>query len=208
MISQLDLSDARWEVFYPAHNRWYAAKVPGCVHTDLLRNNLIPDPFFGANEKSLQWIERENWAYRAAFEISPQSLSEEHLELIFDGLDTLATITVNGELIGRSDNMFRAYRFPVKGNLRPGTNRLEITFATTLDYLLTHEAWQPVKERNDPVGGRSRIRKEQCQYGWDWGPRFVTCGVWQPVRLETWSNARLDHVHLRQHHLADGSVSL
>jgi beta-mannosidase len=199
---------ANWEFFHPDSNRWLPAKVPGCIHTDLLRHGLIPDPFYGDNEKRLQWIERLDWEYRTTFDVDAATLAGEEIDLVAEGLDTLATLTLNDEVVARTENMFCGFRFPVKARLRAGRNALHIRFATTLDYLKAHEAWQPVKERNDPVGGRSRIRKEQCQYSWDWGPRFVTCGVWRPIRLEAWSGNRLDGVHVAQTHARDGSVAL
>ena len=208
MIRRMDLNGAAWEFFHAETDRWLAATVPGCVHTDLRRHDLIPDPFYGENEKLLQWIERRDWRYRATFEADDSIFAESEIELVFDGLDTLATISVNGAVVGRTENMFCGFRFSVAQQLKRGCNLLEIVFANTLDYLRTHEVWQPVKERNDPVGGRSRIRKEQCQYSWDWGPRFVTCGVWRPVRLEGWSRNRIESVRVDQIPVPDGSVTL
>jgi beta-mannosidase len=208
MIQRIDLCGSAWEFFHAELGRWFSAIVPGCIHTDLRRHNLIPDPFYAENEKSLQWIERLDWRYRTRFAADAALAAQSEVELVFDGLDTLATISLNGEVVGRSENMFCAVRVPVKPGLRPGENTLEIGFANTLDYLRAHESWQPVKERNDPVGGRSRIRKEQCQYGWDWGPRFVTCGVWRPARLEARSSNRIESVRVNQNHQADGGVLL
>ncbi len=199
---------SNFEFHYAENDTWLPARVPGCIHTDLLRHGLIQDPFFGRNETTLQWIERRDWRYRARFDFSGDLAAAGQVDLVFDGLDTLAELKLNGISLGRSENMFIAYRWDVRGLLRPTGNLLELVFHNTLDYLRAHEAWQPFRERNDPVGGRSRIRKEQCQYAWDWGPRFVTCGVWRPIRLESWSGARLDEVALRQEHCADGSVRL
>ncbi len=208
MIRHLDLCGTAWEFHYPEQNRWYPARTPGCIHTDLRRHGLISVPFYGENEKALQWIERLDWCYRTRFAVDAALKAETEIELVFDGLDTLATVTLNGMVVGRTENMFCGYRFAVGPLLKLGENSLEIVFANTLDYLCQHEAWQPVKERNDPVGGRSRIRKEQCQYSWDWGPRFVTCGVWRPVRLEATSGNRLASVRVQQTHAADGSVTI
>ena len=208
MILRIDLCRAAWEFCHAESGRWYSAQTPGCIHTDLLRHGLIPDPFYGENEKNLQWIERLDWRYRTSFEVGAEFLVQSELDLVFDGLDTLATVSLNGQVVGRTENMFCGARFPIAKQIRPGTNALEILFANTLDYLREHVAWQPVKERNDPVGGRSRMRKEQCQYSWDWGPRFVTCGVWRPARLEAASGNRIESVRVDQTHEADGSVTL
>jgi beta-mannosidase len=199
---------SNFEFYHAESDTWLSARVPGCIHTDLVHHRLIPDPFFGRNEVALQWIERRDWRYRARFDIPEEVAAAGSVDLVFDGLDTLAEVTLNGITVGRSESMFIAYRWDVRALLRPTGNQLELVFRNTLDYLREHETWQPFRERNDPVGGRSRIRKEQCQYAWDWGPRFVTSGVWRPVRLEAWSGARLDDVRLCQEHLSDGAVRL
>ena len=105
--------------------------------------------------------------------------------------------------------MFHPVAYDVRSALVDGVNELEITFANTLDYLEAHREWQPFPERNDPVGGRSRIRKAQYHYSWDWGPRFVTCGVWRPIRLVGWTGGRLGDVGVWQnHHEAGVTLSI
>ncbi len=208
-MTTLDLTSpaATWTFQDPRTRRWHAATVPGCVHTDLRKHALIPDPFYGRNELDLQWIEETDWTYRADFTVPAAALSEEELDLCFDGLDTVATVTLNGTEILRSENMFHSHRLPVKPLLRRGRNRLEIRFGSALDYIRTTRADYSTKESNDPVGGRYRIRKQQSQFGWDWGPRFVTAGVWRAVRLEAWSANRIETVALTQTHTA-GRVEL
>jgi beta-mannosidase len=200
--------NSSWEFYHAESKRWYPARVPSCIHTDLQRNGLIPDPFFGDNEKRLQWIEQRDWTYRLVFEPAAGLFEQEEVDLVCEGLDTLATLVLNGETIGRTENMFCGFRFAVRAHLHPGRNTLEVTFASPLPYLQARQAWQTVKERNDPVGGRSRIRKEQRQFGWDWGPPLVTCGVWRALRLEAWSGPRLAEVRIRQHHDGEGAVAL
>jgi beta-mannosidase len=197
-----------WSFHSVAKDAWLPATVPGCIHTDLLRNGLIPDPFYGNNEAGLQWIEREDWTYRCSFRVDAAMRQQEFIELVAEGLDTLATVRLNGAVIGATENMFCATRFPIRSLLRDGANELSIEFHNTLDYIARHADRQPFPERNDPVGGRSRIRKAQYQYSWDWGPRFVTCGVWRPLRIEAWSGCRLDSVQVRQEHRPNGEVDL
>jgi beta-mannosidase len=204
----IDLSQSKWTFLEPDSRRWLAAVVPGCVHTDLLRHALIDDPFYGRNELDLQWIEERDWRYRCEFKVNKQTLAEDRVDLIFEGLDTVATVLLNGTEILRSDNMFHAHSVPVKALLKNGINRLEFEFGSSLKYLRTTRTDFSTMESNDPVGGRYRIRKEQCQFGWDWGPRFVSAGVWRAVRLEAWSNNRLECVHLTQTHGDDGSVAI
>ena len=187
-----------WTFLDPRSGLWLAAHVPGCIHTDLLRHKLIPDPFWGSNEKDLQWIEERDWTYRCEFQ-APDA-GHEHLDLLAEGLDTLATITLNGRPIARTDNMFLGHRFSISEAISPGKNTLEISFASPLKYIRAHQKPTDFAEWNDPVGGSSLLRKEQCSFGWDWGPRFATCGIYRPIRLEAWSGNRIESVLITQSH--------
>jgi len=202
-MHQLDLSSLPWTFHEPRSRRWLPARVPGCIHADLLRHRLIPDPFRACNELGLQWIGQTAWTYRAEFKVPEAFHTEEHLDLVLEGLDTVATIKLNGKPLLRSDNMFHIHRLPVKQLLRRGTNRLEAAFHSAEEYIRTHRTEFTTKEYNDPVGGAVRIRKQQCQFGWDWGPRFITAGFWRPVRLEAWSANRFASVRIAQEHKAD-----
>ena len=205
----LPLGPAAWQ-FRDATQRspWAAAVVPGCVHADLRRAGVIPDPFWGTNELGLQWIEERDWEYRATFNLPAEMLAEETVELVADGLDTLATVSLNGREIARTENMFIGYRWPVRQHLRPGRNELTIRFASAMEYIRTHRLSHRPREFNDPVGRSQVMRKQQCQFGWDWGPRFVTAGIWRDIRLEGWSRNRLEGVRLTQEHAPEGDVTL
>ena len=120
-----------WAFFEPKSSHWLTAKVPGCIHNDLLHKR-IPDPFWGSNERELQWIEEEDWNYRCRFAVKADFCNYEHIELVAEGLDTVASIRLNGENIGWTENMFVAHRFDVKQALRPGRNILEIRLAALL----------------------------------------------------------------------------
>ena len=210
MSSQpMTLAPAAWR-FRDATSgsEWRTAVVPGCVHRDLLRHRLIPDPFWGTNETGLQWIEEHDWEYRTSFTAPKALLSEEVVELVADGLDTVAAVSVNGRAVARTDNMFVGYRWDVKPLLRPGKNDLLIRFGSAMKYIRTHRTAHKPREFNDPVGRCTVIRKQQCQFGWDWGPRLVTAGIWRDIRLEGWTGNRLDSVRVTQEHRADGSVVL
>jgi len=208
-MPQLSLSSAAWRFRdVTAGGPWHPAVVPGCVHQDLRRLGLIPDPFWGCNELDLQWIEEHDWEYTAKIDVPAALLSEEMVELAADGLDTVATVTLNGHVIGRTENMFTEHRWAVRKYLRSGANELTIRFGSALRYIRTHRRDHQPKEFNDPVGRSQVIRKEQCQFGWDWGPRFVTAGIWRDLRLESWSRNRLEDVRVGQTHEADGSVTL
>lgn len=193
-----------WELQSPDSTRWLAAAVPGCVHTDLRRHELIPDPFYGRNELDLQWIEERDWNYRLPFVPAAGVLQQQEIELVCEGLDTIATVSLNGEVLLQCENMFHRHRLPVKDKLREGENLLEIRFGSALEYIRTHRTdFSPPREFNDPVGNCVRIRKEQCQFGWDWGPRFVTAGIWRPIFLEGWSDNRIESVFIEQTHAPD-----
>jgi len=201
-MKTLPLASAAWN-FRDVTRRsaWRAAVVPGCVHTDLRRHGLIPDPFWGSNEEQLQWIGAHEWEYRASFTVPAALRSEEVVELVADGLDTLATVVLNGCEVARTENMFIGYRWNVKPLLRAGRNELLVRFGSAPEYIAAvRPEHRPPIEFNDPVGGCTRIRKQQCQFGWDWGPRFITSGIWRDIRLEGWTGNRVESVLVTQVH--------
>ncbi|MDI6046534.1 beta-mannosidase [Flavobacterium yafengii] len=172
-----------WQFRQEKTVKWNAATVPGEVHTDLLNNKLIPDPFFRDNEKKLQWIEKKNWEYKTSFQVTPEALKKKNAALVFDGLDTYATVYLNGKLILKANNMFRQWRVDVKKYLHPGTNKLVVVFVSAqnvVDLLAKRDL--PFVIPDNP---RLYARKAQYHFGWDWGPKFTTCGIWKEVRLET-----------------------
>ncbi len=168
------------------------ATVPGCVHTDLMAAGLIPDPYQGRNETRLGWIGRTRWSYTTAFDAAALA-GAERVDLECEGLDTVATVLLNGEPVGESRNMHRSHRFDLRGALRPGGNELRVDFASPYGY---------AEALRDELGERPNaypepfpfIRKMACNFGWDWGPTLVTSGIWRPVRLHAWSTARLARV--------------
>jgi beta-mannosidase len=180
-----------------AENGWLPATVPGDVHLDLLANKKIPDPFFRDNEAKLQWIEKESWEYRLNFDVTPALLARSNVDLVFDGLDAASTVYLNGVQVLSADNMFRVWRVPVKGHLHPGKNLLRVVFPPPLKAAAEVAAGDPwrVKSKTDE---KTYIRKAAYEYGWDWGPRFVTSGIWRPVRLEAWDKLRIADFAIRE----------
>jgi beta-mannosidase len=176
---------------------WHPAKVPGDVHLDLLDNKLIPDPFYRDNEAKLQWIENADWEYRTTLQMSPETLSHQHVEVVFEGLDSAADIYVNDRLAMHADNAFREWRIDAKTQLKPGANQLRIVFPSPIKAAATVAAKDPWRARTR-TDEKTYIRKPAYEYGWDWGPRFVTSGIWRPAHLETWDAARIDNVYIRQ----------
>jgi beta-mannosidase len=160
-----------------ADNGWLPATVPGDVHLDLLANKKIGDPFYRDNESKLQWIEKEGWEYRLNFEATPALLSRANVELVFDGLDGAAEIYLNGTLVQKTGNSFRTWRVPAKSALRASKNELRVVFPSPLkaaDAAAASDPWQPKTK----TATKTYLRKPAYEYGWDWGPRFVTSGIW------------------------------
>jgi len=172
---------------------------------DPFRNGLIPDPFWGANERHLQWIEERDWIYRIEFDL--QIPDFENIELVAEGLDTVTEIRLNAGLVARTDNMFTGYRYDIRPGLKLFGNILELEFASPLRIIRERQKTADAEEWNDAIGGSSHLRKEPCSFGWDWGPRFATCGIYLPIGLEAWNHNRIETVKIRQVH-AHGGVEL
>ncbi|TAD86669.1 MAG: glycoside hydrolase family 2 protein [Bacteroidetes bacterium] len=173
-----------WQFSQQGTTRWHKAKVPGTVHTDLLANKLIPDPFYRDNEKNLQWIDKENWDYRTSFSASASILNKKTCQLVFDGLDTYADVYLNGQLILSANNMFRQWRVDVKQLLK-AENQLLIRFASAKNKV--EEAAKLKQPFVLPDNPRVYARKAQYHFGWDWGPIFITCGIWKNVSIEAYN---------------------
>ena len=173
-----------WQFRQAGTTKWNAAKVPGEVHTDLLDNKLIPDPYYRDNDKKLQWIEKKDWEYKTSFSVNPSILKQKKAELVFDGLDTYAKVYLNDKLVLKADNMFRQWRVDVKKIIKPGNNKLVVVFQSAqnvVDSLAKKDL--PFVIPDNP---RVYVRKAQYHFGWDWGPKYTTCGIWKEVRLETY----------------------
>lgn len=164
------------------------ATVPGTVHTDLLAARLIPDPYLDLNEIALDWVGRCDWRYELSFDWHDGGATS--VDLVCPGLDTFAEIVLNGAIIGETANMNREYRFDIRGLLREGTNTLSVLFEsawTRGEALAAHYEPRP----NNYPGPANLMRKMACNFGWDWGPTLVTAGIWKPIRIESWTAARL-----------------
>lgn len=197
-----------WEFRQSDSEQWLPASVPGGVHTDLLALGHIPDPFVADNEKRVQWVAESDWTYRLLFSCSHELFSQNKIFLICDGLDTLTTVVLNGNELGRTDNMFRRYEWEVKGLLNPSeTNELTITFLSTVKYIAEKQSIRPLFGVMQAIPGSPHLRKAPCQFGWDWGPQLPPVGVWKDIRLEGYSNARFSNVHIQQKH-EGGNVAL
>jgi beta-mannosidase len=191
---RLNLGGA-WRVSQKGKGDGIPATVPGCVHTDLLAAGKIPDPFYRDNEKQVQWITEADWVYERSFNVPKAVLKNDFVLLRCEGLDTVATIEINGTEVGRADNMFRVWEFDVRNVLRAGGNNIRITFGSPLAYISKNESSAP----NSWVRGRAWIRKEPCSFDWDWGPDLASSGIWRAITLETFNRARIADVLVEQH---------
>jgi beta-mannosidase len=203
-VSVMDLKEG-WHFRQVPDGAWRRAAVPGCVHTDLFARGLIPDPFYADNEKNLQWIENEDWEYRLTFDADAALLARERIELDFEGLDTYADVFLNDSLLLRVDNMFREWRVGCNGVLRQGANELRVLFHSP--ERTVRERWATL-DRELPGGSRVLTRKAAYHYGWDFGPRFVTSGIWRPVRLVSWDAAKIEDLWIVQRKVTAESSDL
>jgi beta-mannosidase len=203
--SYRNLSSENWTFNKQNETKKHKATIPGTVHTDLYLNQLIPDPFFGANEKQLQWIENENWEYESTFSLSEKEISNENIELEFDGLDTYATVYINGKMVLEADNMFRKWVVSAKNHLKKGKNHLKIVLQSAVQKGKVEASKLPYTL---PEKERVFVRKAQYQFGWDWGPRFVTAGIWKKVQLKFWNSATIENIKFSQLELNDKKAIL
>jgi beta-mannosidase len=199
-----------WTFRQEGKTEWHAATVPGTVHTDLMKNKIIEDPFYRLNEHDVQWIDKVNWEYKTVFNADEHILQRDRVQLDFKGLDTYAEVYVNGTLVLQADNMFREWQPEVKEYLTEGENELRIVFRSPVTEGLkkydSNELVIPVSdndlaETGEVEGGKKvsvYTRKAGYHFGWDWGPRLVTSGIWRPVYLKAWNEARIESMQILQ----------
>ncbi|KAJ5554600.1 hypothetical protein N7513_004559 [Penicillium frequentans] len=168
------------------------AQFPTNVHLDLMKHNKIPDPYIGLNEYHVQWVGEQKWLYKTQFHTEMDSSHEQGRKYIlrFEGLDTFATVSLNGHNILESDNMHRTYRVDIADTIQKGANTLEILFDVPLvrgQKLLEQYGHHTVQFNGSTEKSRVFVRKAQYHYGWNWGPELTTCGPWRPIILEEYS---------------------
>ena len=193
-----------WEFKKVTDSVWQSATIPGNVHSDLLDHNLIQDPFIGDNEKNLQWISESDWEYKTTFSINEETLQKKNIELNFEGLDTYASVYLNESLILKANNAFREWNIDVKSLLKP-ENELRILFDSTSKFEEAEKAKLPYEL---PEGERVFTRKAQFQYGWDWGPKLNTSGIWKPIKTTAWNNFKIEDTFVKQVSLNDSIAEL
>jgi beta-mannosidase len=208
----------QWEFKAAEEEGWLPATVPGTVHTDLLANGLIEDPFYRLNEKQLQWIDKKNWIYRCYFQLDSALLNKERISLEFQGLDTYADVYLNGRPILLADNFFRRWETDIKPHLRADSNELYLLFHSPtqigLEKLGAHGYGLPAindQSENGEMGDKKVsvfVRKPGYHFGWDWGPRLVTSGIWRPILVKAWDEARLTDAYFYQQSISAEQAQL
>ena len=197
-----------WNFRQARGTNWYEATVPGTVHTDLMDNKLIDDPFYRLNERGVQWVDKEDWIYRTTFDVTPELLAKKNIVLHFEGLDTYADVTLNGKKILSADNMFCEWQVDVRSLLKEHGNELQVYLHSPIKIAMPK--WEAVpfqyrssNDQSENGGLLNRkigvfVRKAGYHFGWDWGPRLVTSGIWRTVSLEAWDEARINDVFYNQ----------
>lgn len=186
--------DTDWSFKSENGEKWLSATVPGNVFTDLLDHQLIANPFIQQNEAKVQWVSDSSWVYRTSFDIDKTTLRKKHIMLNFEGLDTYANVYLNDSMILSSNNAFRTYSVPVKPLLTE-KNELKILFKSTSRI---EEKQKRSLAYELPEGNRIFTRKAQFQYGWDWGPKLNTSGIWKEISLKAWDHMLISNIYIEQ----------
>ena len=206
-VVRMEISNG-WNFCQARLNLWHPAVVPGVVHLDLMRNKIIDDPYLGLNERGVQWVDKEDWIYETSFDLSDSILHKENIYMVFEGLDTYADIYLNDSKILVADNMFREWQADVRSLLKEHGNELQVYLHSPIKVAMPK--WEAVpfqyrssNDQSENGGLLNRkvgvfVRKAGYHFGWDWGPRLVTSGIWRPVALEAWDEVRIDDVFYNQ----------
>ncbi|MBN1820383.1 MAG: glycoside hydrolase family 2 protein, partial [Prolixibacteraceae bacterium] len=214
------LISSNWQFRQVGTNEWMPATVPGTVHTDLLANKKIEDPYYRLNELDMQWIDKVDWEYKTTFNVDKETLGAGRIALDFKGLDTYADVFVNGNKVESTDNMFREYLLDVKDFVKEGENELHIVFRSpVIEGLKKYDAQGyviPVSDNDQAVRGQVEggkmvsiyTRKAGYHFGWDWGPRLVTSGIWRPVYLKAWDEARIENIQIVQNSVTEEKATM
>lgn len=206
MTEQVNLGGA-WRMREADSQTWHSAHVPGSVYADLMADGTMPDPFWRENELDAFERMKKDYVYQRTFTVTEAQLAHAHVELVCEGLDTLAHVSLNGREIAFADNMHITWVWNVKEQLHAGKNTLEIRFDSPILYCAKKAEEAPGWESSDATPGFRHLRKAHCMFGWDWGPRLPDAGIWRPIFLRTWDTVRLENaLMLQAHH--DGVVDV
>ena len=201
-----------WQFSQGLKNEWKSAIVPGTIHQDLINHDLLPNPFYGLNESKIQWVESLDWEYKTTFLVTKDQLMHGEALMYLEGLDTYADVYLNGSLLFKADNMFVGYKKEVMSQLREGENHLHIYFHSPINYVLPQWASNgfDYPADNDHYDKKLSIftRKAPYSYGWDWGIRMATSGVWRPISITFYDVARIEDVYVNQKSITTDKASV
>ncbi len=209
-----------WKFRNANQKNWYAASVPGTIHTDLIQNKIIEDPYFRLNERAVQWVDKEDWIYETTFTVPKEILNKQNINLTFYGLDTYADVYLNGKKVLEADNMFREWKLSVKDLITNSENTLRVYLHSPIKRTMEICDSSAIKYKGTDASDLSQIggvfdkklspyvRKAGYHFGWDWGPRIVTSGIWRPIVLEGWDNSRIENVQIVQHDVSSKSATI
>ena len=186
------------------------AEVPGCIHTDLMAAGIIPDPYYRDSEFLQMWVGEADWTFERTFEVPAEMREKKQVRLVCHGLDTVSTIALNGLPLGETDNMHRTWEFDVKPYLKLGRNTISVAFVSAVKYAKekNSERWLWTSGLDfERMEGSNRVRKMHSSFGWDWGPKCVTCGIWRDIELLAYDGAVLGNVYISQKH-SENNVEL
>ncbi|MFC7141244.1 glycoside hydrolase family 2 protein [Halosimplex aquaticum] len=200
--------NGQWRFRRSDGESWLDGEVPGGVYSDLLNAGEIPDPFVADNELDVQWVGTTDWVYRRTVDVGERLLDHDRVVLRCEGLDTVATVLINGSVVGESVNMHVGHEFDAAGALEPGENEVTVRFRSPVEYGRERAAEYPheVPSIRYPVDqpGRAFVRKAQCHYGWDWGPCLPTSGIYRDISLVGYSEPRIRYAKTEQDHTVAG----
>lgn len=188
-----------------SNESWQYTVIPSTNYNDLMFTGKITDPFLGCNNVNLSWIDEADWEYMLSIKVDEINIKNKHVDLVFEGLDTYADIYVNDKLALKADNMFRRWVVSCDTLFKIGENNVRIVFKSALN-----EVKRKSKEIPNvlPGGEWAWVRKSPYHFGWDWGSRFITCGIWKPVYLRTWKDFRINDIQISTDSVSKKSADL
>lgn len=206
MKNRIDLNGI-WDLDFPGMEKTVKAHVPGSVLAEMLENGMAQDPYWRTNEYQVRELFREDYSYRRSFEIPKEALEADELCLVFEGIDTIGDIYLNGELLGKTKDMHRTWRFDLKGRAQE-KNDLKVYLHAPIKYIEEKQEGSDITySSTGSMLGNGALRKAHYMFGWDWGPQLPDAGIWRNVYVEYAKGAKLEDVYIRQHH-KERSVAL
>ena len=200
--------NGQWQFRRADEGTFRRATVPGCNFTDLMAEGLIPDPFYGLNERDCAFVGESDWVYEKSFTVTKNELSADAIRLCFDMLDTICDVFLNGTLVGKGENCHLRYTFDVKDILTEGENTVRVYFYSPVRYVERIYKKEGAPMNSNGQNGIVHIRKPQCHFGWDWGPVLPVSGIGDDIYLEMRSEGKIQEMKIRQKKNDDGSFTV